>query len=101
MTVLELSGIPFLASERGEDMPLIAAGGPCVCNPEPVAEIMDVMFFGDGEELVNDFMDVYAECRRRGLNKRDTLIELSKSKAFTFLHSIKRNMMKTAISAEL
>jgi len=78
LTVLELSGIPFLASERGEDMPLIAAGGPCVCNPEPVAEIMDVMFFGDGEELVNDFMDVYAECRRRGLNKRDTLIELSK-----------------------
>lgn len=78
LTVLELSGIPFLASERGEDMPLIAAGGPCVCNPEPVAEIMDVMFFGDGEELVNDFMDVYAECRRRGLNKRDTLIELAK-----------------------
>ena len=78
LTVLELSGIPFLASERGEDMPLIAAGGPCVCNPEPVAEIMDVMFFGDGEELVNDFMDVYAECRRRGLNKRDTLIEISK-----------------------
>lgn len=55
---------------------------------------MDVMFFGDGEELVIDFMDVYAEGRRRGLNKRDTLIELSKIEGVYVPHSIKRNMTK-------
>jgi radical SAM family uncharacterized protein len=43
-----------------------------------VADIIDVFFFGDGEELVNDFMDVYASCRQRGLSKRATLIELSR-----------------------
>ena len=78
LTMLELSGIPFLSKDRGEDAPLIVAGGPCVCNSEPIADIMDVLFFGDGEELNNDFMDVYASCRHRGLNKHDMLVELSK-----------------------
>ncbi len=78
LTVLDLSGIPFLSKDRDESYPLIVAGGPCVCNPEPVADIMDVLFFGDGEELINDFMDVYGECRRNGMSKRATLIELSK-----------------------
>ncbi|MBQ7060313.1 MAG: TIGR03960 family B12-binding radical SAM protein [Clostridia bacterium] len=78
LMMLDLSGIPLLSSERSEDQPLICAGGPCVCNPEPVADIIDVFFFGDGEELVNDFMDVYASCRQRGLSKRATLIELSR-----------------------
>lgn len=77
LTVLELSGIPFLSKERGENHPLIVAGGPCVCNSEPIADIMDVLFFGDGEELINDFADVYASCVHRGLNRHEMLIELS------------------------
>ena len=78
LTVLELSGIPFRSKDRGEDMPLVIAGGVCICNSEPIAEIMDVCLFGDGEELINDFMDVYAECRHKHLNKHETLLALSK-----------------------
>ena len=48
LSMLSLSGIPLLSSERGEDAPLICAGGPCVCNPEPIADIIDLFFFGDG-----------------------------------------------------
>ena len=39
LTMLDLSGIPFLAKDRSESDPLILAGGPCTVNPEPVAEI--------------------------------------------------------------
>lgn len=78
LTMLELSGIPLRSSERGEDAPLIVAGGPCVCNPEPIADIIDVFFFGDGEEVVNDFMDVYAEAKRAGAGKHETLVRMSR-----------------------
>ncbi|MBR4658742.1 MAG: TIGR03960 family B12-binding radical SAM protein [Clostridia bacterium] len=80
LTMLELAGIPKRSRERGENDPLIIAGGPCVCNPEPVADIMDAFVFGDGEEVMNELMDVYAECRRMGLDKRATLLELSRIK---------------------
>lgn len=78
LNMLELSGIPLTTAERGEAHPLIVAGGPCVCNSEPLAEIVDVFFFGDGEELMNDFMDCYASCRHKGLSRNDMLVELSK-----------------------
>ena len=77
LTMLDLSGIPLLARERGEDCPLVCAGGPCVCNPEPIADIVDLFFFGDGEELVNDFMDCYARCKKNGASKREMLLEMS------------------------
>ena len=80
LTVLDLCGIPLRSKDRGEDHPLIIAGGPCVCNPEPIADIIDVFLFGDGEELVDEFMQVYADCRRRGLDKASTLKELASVK---------------------
>ena len=78
LNMLELSGIPLTTGERGEKYPLIVAGGPCTCNSEPLAEIVDVFFLGDGEELMNDFMDCYAECMRNGASRHELLIELSK-----------------------
>ena len=41
LNMLDLGGIPLLASERSDDMPLICAGGPCACNPEPLADFID------------------------------------------------------------
>ena len=43
LTMLELGGIPWLAAERGPGHPLVIAGGPCTCNPEPVADVFDAM----------------------------------------------------------
>ena len=77
LTMLDLSGIPLLSRERGEEHPLIIAGGPCVCNPEPVADIFDALVFGDGEEVMNEFMDAYSECRRLKLSKKETLLKLA------------------------
>lgn len=77
LTMLELGGIPLTSAERGENDPVVIAGGPCVCNPEPVADIIDVFLFGDGEELVSDFMDVYAEAKAKGLSRLELLCALS------------------------
>ncbi len=52
LNMLDLAGIPLLARDRREDDPLIAAGGPCTGNPEPVADLFDFILIGDGEERV-------------------------------------------------
>ena len=50
LAMLELGGIPLRAADRGPGHPLVIAGGPCTCNPEPMAEFFDAMVVGDGEE---------------------------------------------------
>ncbi|MDR2006868.1 MAG: B12-binding domain-containing radical SAM protein, partial [Acidaminococcales bacterium] len=53
LTMLEDSGIPPAAAERGDQAPLLFAGGPCATfNPEPLAEIVDAFVIGEGEEVV-------------------------------------------------
>ncbi|MEE0796415.1 MAG: HD domain-containing protein, partial [Anaerovoracaceae bacterium] len=49
LDMLDLAGIPLLSSHRGEDDPVIAAGGPCAFNPEPLADFIDIFLIGDGE----------------------------------------------------
>lgn len=60
LNMLELSGIPLLAQERGEGFPLILGGGPCACNPEPLADFFDAFLLGDGEEAV---IEIATVCR--------------------------------------
>ena len=68
--ILNLAGIPLYAKDRGDDMPILLAGGPCMCNPEPVADFFDVISIGEGEENLNALFDLYREC---GKNRRDFL----------------------------
>ncbi len=77
LTMLDLSGIPFYAKDRSESMPLIISGGPCACNSEPVADFMDAVLVGDGEEIIGDFLDVYAREKKKGSTKRELLKALS------------------------
>jgi radical SAM family uncharacterized protein len=57
--MLELAGIPPLAKDRADHFPLIIAGGPCVYNPEPLAEVFDAIAIGDGEELLPELCRAY------------------------------------------
>ncbi len=51
--MLDLAGIPFYAARAGRTShPLIIAGGPCTCNPEPVADFFDAIVIGDGEKVI-------------------------------------------------
>ncbi|MBN1849951.1 MAG: TIGR03960 family B12-binding radical SAM protein [Deltaproteobacteria bacterium] len=73
LTILDLSGIPFLAAGRDESFPLIIAGGPACFNPEPVADLFDAVVIGDGEETVLGICDIIRRQKKEGLKKEDVL----------------------------
>ncbi len=59
LAMLDLGGIPLQAAARGPRDPVVVAGGPCAFNPEPLADFLDAVLLGDGEEAVHDLCDVY------------------------------------------
>lgn len=73
LQVLELSQIPLLAKDRGEDMPIVIGGGPCVYNPEPIAAFFDLFYIGEGETQYRPLFDWYLENRRLGGTREDFL----------------------------
>ena len=76
LNMLDLGGIPLTRQERGEDYPVIVAGGPCAFNPEPLADIFDIFVIGDGEELIVTLCKKHAEWKISGKNKEELYKEL-------------------------
>ncbi len=70
LNMLDLAGVPLRASERGNDMPLVVAGGPCACNPEPLADFFDIFILGEGEEVNLELMSLYREHKKQGYDKQ-------------------------------
>ncbi len=77
LTVLELCGIPFRSEDRSEAAPLIVCGGPCACNPEPIAPFMDACMIGDGEEMILELAERIRTGRETGKARREILRDLS------------------------
>lgn len=73
LQVLELSGIPLLSADRGEDMPLVIGGGPCVYNPEPIADFFDLFYIGEGETQYRPLFDWYLENKKNGGTREEFL----------------------------
>ena len=72
--MLDLAGIPFRAKDRQNgNYPILIAGGPCVVNPEPFAEIFDAIMIGEGEKNLKEFTLLYDECKRQGISKSEFL----------------------------
>jgi len=80
VNMLDLSGIPMLAADRGEEHPLVIAGGPCAYNPEPVADFVDVFSIGEGEFALCELVALYRECKQLGKTKEQFLREAAKLK---------------------
>ena len=78
LTMLDLSRIPFRPADRGEDMPLIVCGGPCACNPEPIAPFMDAVMIGDGEEMILELTETVLRAKKNGESREDLLKQLSR-----------------------
>jgi radical SAM family uncharacterized protein len=68
--MLDLAGIPVLAAERGDADPIVIGGGPCVANPEPVADFFDAFLIGDAEDALGVFLDVVLSTRGRPRRER-------------------------------
>lgn len=73
LQVLDLSGIPFLAAQRGEDCPIVIGGGPCVYNPEPIADFFDLFYIGEGETRYRELLDLYKACKKEGCGRVEFL----------------------------
>ncbi len=79
LNMLDLAGIPIYARDRGDTMEhMVCAGGPCVCNPEPVADFFDFFILGEGEEVNLEVMDLYARMKSEGASRREFLTEAAK-----------------------
>jgi len=77
LTTLDLAGIPLRAAERGDDAPLILAGGSACLNPEPMHAFFDAFFFGEGEEAITEIVRTWTDARRAGLSRRQALVRLA------------------------
>lgn len=78
LQVLDLSGIPLLATERGEDMPIVVGGGPCTYNPEPIADFFDLFYIGEGETRNEEVIQTYRKCRAEGVGRKEFLRRAAK-----------------------
>ncbi len=66
VNMLDLAGIPLRSAERKSMAPLVVAGGPCACNPEPIADFIDIFFLGEGEEVDLELIDLYKKYGKNG-----------------------------------
>ncbi len=83
LLMLDLAGIPLLASQRGEEDPIIIGGGPCAYNAEPVAEFFDVFSIGEGEEALPEFTRLYIDMKEKGTYTREAFLhEAAKLEGF-------------------
>lgn len=73
LNMLDLAGVPVKAFNRTALAPIVVAGGPCVCNPEPLVDFIDIFIIGEGEEVNLELMDLYAEMKKKGASKQEFL----------------------------
>jgi len=78
LEMLRLGGIALLARDRGERDPLVIAGGPCALNPEPLADFLDAVCLGDGEDVVLEITDCVRRGRAAGAGRAELLRELAR-----------------------
>ena len=62
--------IPLHSCDRAENDPIVIGGGPCVYNPEPLAEFFDLFYIGEGETVYDELLDTYKNVGQRKYENR-------------------------------
>lgn len=78
LNMLDLAGLEVRSEKRDSLTPLVIAGGPCVCNPEPIVDFIDLFVIGEGEEVTLELVDLYRQAKAAGWGKRQFLKEAVK-----------------------
>ena len=73
LNMLDLAGIPMRAAERKDLTPLVIAGGTAMYNAEPIADFVDLVSLGEGEDLTEEIVELHRRARREGWSKADFL----------------------------
>jgi len=76
LTMIDLAQIPLRSADRRDHDPILVAGGLCTVNPEPLAPFLDAFVIGDGEEVIQEMMDLMVERREKGLKRGEVLRRL-------------------------
>jgi radical SAM family uncharacterized protein/radical SAM-linked protein len=75
LLMMDLAGIPLRADQRDASFPLIIAGGPCTCNPEPIADFFDALVIGDGERVIMELALAWLRWKDDGDCDKQTLLK--------------------------
>ncbi|UCD28369.1 MAG: TIGR03960 family B12-binding radical SAM protein [Planctomycetota bacterium] len=78
LMILDLAGIPLKSAERDNRHPLVIVGGPQADNPEPIADFVDLVVIGDGEQSMTAILDLCREMKKGGANRRDMILEMAR-----------------------
>jgi len=78
LAMMEMGGVPIGSDERGENDPIVVAGGPCAFNPEPLADFIDAFMIGDGEDVMTELNRVILARKENGWTREKCLRELAK-----------------------
>lgn len=78
LNMLDMSGIPLRSSDRAELLPLIFAGGTSCCNPEPMADFLDLFVIGEGEDMDRQLLELLRQAKSEGWSKPDFLSQAAK-----------------------
>ena len=73
LDMLYLSGIPIHQKDRKGLQHMVMGGGPCACNPEPIADFFDLFFLGEGEEVDLEVLDLYGQAKRENWSREEFL----------------------------
>ncbi|MBW8825575.1 MAG: TIGR03960 family B12-binding radical SAM protein [Acidobacteria bacterium] len=74
LNCIDLAGVPVRAADRADHDPIVIAGGHCTYNPEPLADFLDAVVLGDGEEVIAEISDVIASWKGAGGVERQQLL---------------------------
>jgi radical SAM family uncharacterized protein len=72
LSALDLAGLPLRSADR-KSGPFVVCGGPCACNPEPLAPFVDLFVAGDGEEVTGQYIDLYKAWKEEGAVREEFL----------------------------
>lgn len=98
LKLLEMSGIPYRNDMRGEDDPIIMAGGPCAYNPLPMADFIDVFMIGDGEDALREVCEILE--KTKGLPRAERIKALVSTEAGRWSASVGGKVTKRIAQLE-
>lgn len=78
LNMLDLAGIPIKAEDRTELLPLVFGGGTSCCNPEPMADFLDLCVIGEGEDVNRELLLLLREAKHEGWTKVEFLSKAAK-----------------------
>jgi radical SAM family uncharacterized protein/radical SAM-linked protein len=100
LNMLELGGIPLHTEARGDEAPIIIAGGPSAFNPDPMIPFIDAFAIGEGEEVILEISHAVIEGKKKGYGRKGLLSSLADIEGVYVpsIHGKEKTIVKRAVA---